>query len=71
MTTIAYSVIGDGVKMHVLCSDLNKTPVTLIPQAQGISQKRVWERPEEPEKVLPYWGMLSSGLDMAIVVVNS
>lgn len=71
MTAIVYSVVGDDVKMHILCSDLNKTAVTLIPQAQGISQKRVWEKPEEPEKVAPYCGMLSSGLDMTIVFVNS
>lgn len=71
MSTSAFSVIGGGVKMHILCSDLNKTSVTLILQAQGLSQKRVWERTEEPEKVVPHCGMLSSGPDMAIVFVNS
>lgn len=73
MTTIAYSVIGDGFKMHILCSDLNKTSVTVIPQAQRISQKRVWERAEEPEKVVPYCGMLSSGLTQTLypLILNS
>lgn len=71
ITTIAYLVIGDLVKRHILCSGLNKMSVSPIPQAQGTSQKRVQERSEEPEKMVTYFEMLSSGPDMAIVFLNS
>lgn len=70
ITTIAYMVIGDLVKMHILSSVLNKIPVSPNPQAQGTSQKDQ-ERTKDPEKVMACCGMLPSKHDMATVFLNS